>query len=176
VHKDNLYLVANLKPVAERVVDEQPVDACDLRVVLVRHAGRGEPGADLVEVRRDEPGVRLARGGERVLDADVELLGARPEPAAAAGANRLRLRHLLHPEQAAGERSAVVVAPARRRDLDVVDPENRHPRTTTISGWRKCSRTPWSVGTAASPPRRPTAGSTSSCVLSTSSSPPRSVC
>ena len=109
-----------------------------------------------VEVGDDEPRVRLARRGEGLLDADVQLLRARPEPAAAAGPERLRLRQLLHPEQAAVERARLLLAPWRSGDLDVVDAEDRHRRRSTIDrvAGAPSSRTRSSAGTRGSPPRR----------------------
>ena len=47
--------------------------------------------------------MRLARGGEIRLDADVELLRADPEPDPAAAPERLRFLELLEPEQLAEE-------------------------------------------------------------------------
>ena len=85
-----------------------------------------------VEVRGNETGVRLLRGRERILDADVELLRTRAKPAAAAGAQLLRLRQLLHPEQAAVERARRVLAARRRRDLHVIDARDGHLRSFTI--------------------------------------------
>ena len=76
VHKQSLYRrTLQLEPVSERVVDEEPVDARDLRVVLVGSTPPPrKPRADRVEIGDDEPGMRLARRGERLLDADVQLL------------------------------------------------------------------------------------------------------
>ena len=73
----------------------------------------------------------LARRGERSFDSDVELLGARPEPAAAAGGEGLRLRELLQPEEPAIERAHLRFAAGGGGDLDVVDSGDRHlPRST----------------------------------------------
>ena len=55
--------------------------------------------------------MRLARGRERLLDPDVQLLRAGAEPAAAARPDRLGLRQLLHPEQAAVERARLSSQP-----------------------------------------------------------------
>ena len=68
----------------------------------------------------------LARRAEVVLDAEVQLVLAGPEPAAAAGRERRRLRQLFEPEHAGVEGAGLVLAPGRDRDLDVIEPENRH--------------------------------------------------
>jgi len=77
--------------------------------------------------------MRFAGRRERILDADVKLLLAGPEPTAAARAERLGLRQLLQPEQAAVERAGLGLAAARRRDLHVVDSGDRHARLSTIA-------------------------------------------
>ena len=65
--------------------------------------------------------MRLPRGRERLLDADVELLAvAEREPGAAARAQRLGLLELLEPEQVAEEAPRLGLAAARRRELDVI--------------------------------------------------------
>ena len=93
----------------------------------VRRPRAGAPRAP--QVVDDQAGMRLAGGRERLLDADVELLLADAEPAAAARPQRLRLRQLLEAEQLAVERARRRLAPGRRRDLDVVDPDDRSSRT-----------------------------------------------
>jgi hypothetical protein len=60
--------------------------------------------------------MRLARGHEVLLDADVQLL----EPDAAARAQRLGLLDLDEPEQLPVERPRGVLAAGRRRYLDVI--------------------------------------------------------
>ena len=80
--------------------------------------------------------MRLARRRERLLDADVQLLRAGAEPAAAAGPERLGLRQLLHPEQAAVERPRRLLASGRGGDLHVVDPEDRHAPKLYHRSWR----------------------------------------
>ena len=54
--------------------------------------------------------MRLARGDEVRLDADVELLRADPEPDPAAASERLRLLDLREPEKRAEERACGVLA------------------------------------------------------------------
>ena len=65
--------------------------------------------------------MRLTRGGELGLDADVELLRTDPEPDAASASERLRLLELLEPEQLAEEASGGVFAAGGGGELDVVD-------------------------------------------------------
>src|SRR4051794_16946678 len=89
-----------------------------------RAPGRLEPGAQRLDVGNDEGGVGLARGGELLLDADVELLRPRAEPGPAAAGEALRLRQLLEPEQLAEEAPRLVLAARRRRELDVVQAED----------------------------------------------------
>ena len=83
--------------------------------------GLAQPPCQAVEVVGNEAGVRLPRGRERILDADVQLLPTGAEPAATAGGKSVRLRELGQPEQAAVERARLVLAARRRRDLHVVD-------------------------------------------------------
>ena len=66
--------------------------------------------------------MRLARGREIGLDADVQLLCAHAEPDAAARLQRLGLLELVEPEQAGEERPRVLLAAGGRRELNVVDP------------------------------------------------------
>ena len=116
-------------------MDEEAIDAGDLRVVLVCDSSRCEAASDRREVGDDEPRVGLARRGEALLDANVQLLRTGTEPAAAAAPDRLGFRELLHPEQFPVERPRLVVAPGRCRHLHVIDPQNRHPESSTIAGW-----------------------------------------
>jgi nucleoside-diphosphate kinase len=66
--------------------------------------------------------MRLARGRERVVDADVQLLSAaEAKPDAAACAERLGLLDLLEAERTAVERARDRLATGRSRYLDVVE-------------------------------------------------------
>ena len=69
--------------------------------------------------------MRLPRGGEVRLDADVELVLPDAEPDAAACPDRLRLRDLLQPEQLAEEAARGLLAAGWGRELDVVDSRAR---------------------------------------------------
>ena len=69
--------LAELEPVAERVVDvEAAVPGSAVGAGLV--AGGPQALRERGQVVDDEAGMRLAGRGERLLDADVELLVARP--------------------------------------------------------------------------------------------------
>ena len=139
---------AQLEPVSERIVDEQPVDAFDSRVVLELDPParrRSRIAADPRRRARDGRG----RPARTVLDADMELLFAGAEPAATARSDRFRLRELLHAEHTAVERARVALAAGRSGDLNVVDAENCHrPKVyhrhvaaqledTLVSGYRR---------------------------------------
>jgi lipopolysaccharide/colanic/teichoic acid biosynthesis glycosyltransferase len=76
--------------------------------------------------------VRLVRGGERGFHADVQLLRARLEPAAAAGFQRGGLRELLHSEQLSVKRPRLHLAANRGRDLHVIHSGDRHLPLSTI--------------------------------------------
>ncbi len=74
----------------------------------------------------------LQRRRERLLDADVQLLVARAEPAAPARAERPGLGQFLEPEQRAVERAGDGLATRGRGNLNVIDPRDRHDRLSTI--------------------------------------------
>ena len=69
----------------------------------------------------EECGMRLARRGVLVLDSNVQLLRADPEPDTAARAKGRRLLDLVQSEQPAEEAPGLVLAAGRRRELDVID-------------------------------------------------------
>src|SRR5262249_52011293 len=117
---------SELEPVAERVVDEQPVDAGDPRVVLERGACPGEPLPDRAEIVGEAARARPPRRREPALAAEVALRAAHRDPPAAARAHPLRLRAPLGAEHCAVERARVVLPAAGNRDLDVVDAEDAH--------------------------------------------------
>ena len=66
--------------------------------------------------------MRLAGRAEVVLDAQVQLEPAGPEPHAAPAGEVRGLRHLGHPEDVAVEPAQHVLGAARRGELDVVQP------------------------------------------------------
>src|SRR5215218_2542726 len=97
----------------------------------------------------------LARGSERLLDADVKLLVAGAEPHASPRAQRLGLGHLLHAKLLAVERARRGFAPRRRRDLYVVDARD-HALSVSLRG---PARKPSSTSSGSH--REPTTGSPS---------------
>jgi hypothetical protein len=90
----------DLEPVPEGVGNVKPPCTRDRVVEDDDVPGSTKPPGELLQVVRHEPGVCLARRRKCLLDADVELLWAGPEPAAAARRERFRLRDLLEAEQA----------------------------------------------------------------------------
>jgi len=70
----------------------------------------------------------LRCGRERLGHADVELLVTDAKPRAAAGGEQRRLLDLLQPQELAVEDPGIVLAARRRRDLDVVEPDDHRER------------------------------------------------
>jgi len=89
--------LADLEPVAERIGHVEPLGAWNRILEGDLAPGGAQTVGQRGEVVGDEARVRLARRSERLLDADVELLGAGPEPAAAPRGERLRLGDLRSP-------------------------------------------------------------------------------
>jgi hypothetical protein len=113
----------HFEPVSPRVRRVEAAGSRERVVPLDAHARGLEPPGQLVELfgRQPERRVRLARGDERILDADVELATARErEPGAAARAQRLGLLELLEAEQSAEEPARLVLAARRGCELDVI--------------------------------------------------------
>ena len=84
--------------------------------------------------------MRLARGVEIGLDADVQLLRADLEPDPATASERLRLLDFLEPEQRAEEPAGGVLAADGSGKLDVVDAVEhrlRLPRAGYASGYSR---------------------------------------
>src|SRR3954451_16147725 len=109
-HQDGVrhrLLLTELEPVAERVGGVEALRAGNRLVPLDGDALAGEPRGERVEVGGDEARMGLPRRHERLLDADVQLLRPRTEPAAAAARERLGLRQLLKAEQRPVERAGL---------------------------------------------------------------------
>jgi hypothetical protein len=100
----------------------------------------GRDGLELRDVVEHERGVRLAGGGERVLHAEVDLGGSRPEPRATARLQVGGLLDLGHAEAVAVEAAGEVLAARRAGDLDVVESHAGTRATTKIR--RNGSTTP----------------------------------
>src|SRR5436190_107281 len=105
-----------LDAVAPRVCRVEAADAWERVVPLHVRAGGPEPLGEAAHVVDAERRVRLPRGREVRLDADVQLL----EPDAAAAAQRLGLLDLREPEQVAVERPRRVLAAGRPGHLHMV--------------------------------------------------------
>ncbi len=91
-----------------------------------------EACTELREVVDHEPGMSFARGRERLLDTDVQLLPAHPEPAPPSPGQLGGLGDLVEPEQGAVEGPCGALAAGRGRDLDMVDRSDRQPPGSTI--------------------------------------------
>ena len=124
--------LAKLEPVAERVDGVEALHSGDPVVLGNGDPGGFEPGAERREVVHDEPRMGPLGGRERLGDPHMQLLGACPEPAPAPRGELRRLVDPVEAEQLAVERPGGAFAPGRRCHLDVVDPENRQPRRSTI--------------------------------------------
>jgi lipopolysaccharide/colanic/teichoic acid biosynthesis glycosyltransferase len=124
--------LAQLEAVAEGIGHVDTLDA--RKRPIRRHLDPlpAEAAGERCEIGDDEARVRLAGRRERLLDAHVQLLLARAEPAAAARRQRLRLRQLLQAEQAAVERPRLRLAPRGRGDLNVIDTGDAHGARSTI--------------------------------------------
>src|SRR5262245_31157718 len=122
-----------LDAVPPRVVHEEPRDA--RRLGGIRPGGRHP---SLLEARREtlelldgrDPQRRMRLGGcgEVVRHAYVQLLLADPEPHAAARREQRRLVDLREAEQLPVEPARGLLATRRRRDLDMVEPDDRRHR------------------------------------------------
>ena len=124
--------LAELEAIAERVGRVEAANARDPVVVARRDPGAVQGCAQFIQVGDDETGMGLQSRCEGVFDSDVQLLGARPEPAAASRAQPVGLRELVQAEQRSVERAGGILAAGGRGDLDVIDPGDRHPRLSTI--------------------------------------------
>ena len=108
-------------------MDEEAVDAGDLRVVLVCGSGSVQAASDRAEVGDDEPGWALRAGAN---------LSSTPTCSSCAPAGTSSRRGPGSPRASGAppfraaprKRPRLVVEPGRRRHLDVIDPEDRHAR------------------------------------------------
>ena len=121
-----------LEAVAERIVGVEAPSAGERHVVSNLDPGAGEPRPQLLEVVDDEPWMSFARGGERLIDTNMQFLPSHTEPTAASPGELDRLDDLLEPEQTAVEGAGVPLTAWRRGDLHVVDPGDRQRQGSTI--------------------------------------------
>jgi hypothetical protein len=85
-----------------------------------------EPFDQVVEVVDDESRMRLLRGDEVRIDAEVDLDAVALEPGAAALGEFRRLRNFRDSENAFLEGARQRFAACRHRELDMVDRDERH--------------------------------------------------
>jgi hypothetical protein len=118
--------LAELEAVAEWVVDVAATGSRERGIGLRLAARCSQSLLEGTQILDHETWMRLAGGGERLLDADMQLLRPDPEPAAAARPQRIGLRQLLETEQLPVERACGPLAAGGRRNLHVVDADDRH--------------------------------------------------
>ena len=107
--------------VAPRVASEKAARARD-GVVIGNFNAAGQEGlAQLVQLGDSEGGMSFSGGTEIGLDADVELLRATIEPAAASGTERIGLFNLGHAEEEAVKFASGGFAAWGSGDLDVIE-------------------------------------------------------
>src|SRR5207344_2179969 len=111
-----------LQPVAERIADVTTVEALQRHVVRDAVPGGLDPSSEGLQVLYQEGRVRLPRRRERLLDTEMYLQVALPEPDAAARRQLRRLRDLLQPEDRAVEAPGRLLLTRWHRELNVVQP------------------------------------------------------
>ena len=92
---------------------------------------RRQRSSSSASVAHEQRRVRLVRGSEVALDAEVDLHVRALEPAAAALGEVRRLRHFGEPEHAGVEAPRRGLAPGRHRELDVIDRQDAHAQKST---------------------------------------------
>jgi GTP-binding protein YchF len=112
---------ADLNSVAERIRDEDPTHAGDLRIDFA-----AELLVHRFEVIRPKSGVRLESRLEIRLHPDVKLHTASPKPTAAARPQLLRLGDFAQPKQVPVKRARLILAPRGHRDLQMVQSVDQH--------------------------------------------------
>jgi hypothetical protein len=115
-----------LDPVAEGIIDIDPVIAGQRLVPPGGNATFGESRNKAGEIIDEERRMRLARRPEIRLDAEMDPDRAALEPAAAALPESVRLLHLGEIEKAAIEAPRLIFAAGRHGELDVVELKQRH--------------------------------------------------
>ncbi len=107
--------------VAPGIFCVETADLCERGVVCDFDAASEQGVPQFVKVSGNEGGMGFLGGAEIVLDADVELLGAAFEPAAASCAERLRFFNFSHAEKSAIEIAGGGLAAFGSSDLDVIE-------------------------------------------------------
>jgi len=110
--------------IAERIVDEGAFDAREHVVPGDRHPVRGERREQRLVVPNAQGRVRLARGGEGLFDAQVQLKVSALEPEAAARGRGLRLGQLLEAQKAAVEAASRHLLALGHRQLDMIESDD----------------------------------------------------
>lgn len=123
-----------LDPVAEGIVNENPVIAWE---GIVRPGGVAcflEPGAKRGEVTDKEGGMGFAGRAKRLFDAEMDPNRAAFEPGAAPRSKVGRLCNFVQTEEASVEIAGRRFAARRHRKLDMMKPvEHRRPPLHTIA-------------------------------------------
>lgn len=115
-----------LDPVAEGIIDIDPVIAGQRLVPPGGNAAFGELCNKAGEIIDQECRMRLARGPEVRFDAEMDPDRAAFEPAAAPLLEIVRFLHLGEAEEVAIEAARLIFAAGRHGELDVVELKQRH--------------------------------------------------
>jgi hypothetical protein len=107
--------------IAPGIFGVESADAGDRCVVGDFVAASQESFAQLVEVAGSEGGMGFLGGTKILFDADVELLSAAGEPAAATGTHRFGLFDFSHTQEAAVEIAGGGLAAFGGGDLEVIE-------------------------------------------------------
>src|SRR3954452_5496904 len=126
----SLLRLLELQPVPDGVGGVEAAHARDVLVPRHRRPRLLDGAREGVDVIDRDAGVGLAGRDEALLDADVDLGGAGPEPRTAAGPEPLGLVDLGHPEDADVEVAHGGFAPGRAGHLDVVQEHLHAPKVS----------------------------------------------
>lgn len=114
-------LFQEFQAIAPRITDKKAARAGEGSVIGNFNAAGQQGLTQLVQVAGDEGRMGLSGGAEIGLDADVELLRAAFEPAAASGAERFGLWNFREAQQRTIELAGGGFACFRSSDLDVIE-------------------------------------------------------
>src|SRR5258708_37645394 len=110
--------------VAPGIFGVESADARNGAVVGDFDAASAESFPQFVEVGSSKGGMRLFGGTKILFDADMELLGTAPEPAATTGAKRFWFFNLAHAKESAIKIASGGLAAFGGGDLHVIKPCN----------------------------------------------------